>query len=289
MTKIQNQNIQSKCCKATVRAADENGQWAYQCTGCGAFCDIADVPSGLSTITKETNVTDTILGGKVEVDKDGNRLKTHKVRRRIDKANIETPESETITVTDPITKKTRELTLSRRGTTEESFAMTLLDKNADQQTKDTMLASYLFGRGKENASFMAEIMVSKGQWTKDTHAFKSQMKFDFDQFAQIIVSFLQDTSQALKKDANSVLTPDEIFNNLAERVNLCATAISVRLRAITEARMASKGFGVFIDRNGKLYSPLDKEIFDIIEEERKFVEENKDKVDIIKQEEKRND
>jgi hypothetical protein len=218
-------------------------------------------------LKKKDTPTEIVLGGIVDVGEEDETYKKLKGLKMDD---------EKITVKNKITGKTTEMQLVRQGTQDRDVAMTLLDANQSRDRKDSIIAQYLFERGKESSSFLAELFISKGTHTKETHAFKKQMRFDFEQFADMFTAFLRDTSTALKKDANSVLSPDEIFFNLAERFNICANEIVDRIQAITQQRIAEKGFGIFVDKNGKAYSIFDEGVDDVIKKEREEAKKEKD-------------
>lgn len=168
---------------------------------------------------------------------------------------IKTPATENIRVTNPITGKQTDIVLHRDGTTDERLAMILLSPDATKEQKDSLIASYMFERGKENASFLAELYISKGTHVKETQAFKRQIRFDFESFANTMVLLLQDL-------ANDLSDPDteSAIKNVADRLQKGAELLTSQREKITEARMREKGYGVYLDRSGKAFSIFDEEI-----------------------------
>lgn len=105
--------------------------------------------------------------------------------------------TEKVTVTDPITGVTTEITLDRTGYGENKLIVALADPELKRDVKDHMLSMYLFERGKESASFLVDLMRSKGQHTKETRAFKSQMRFDFELFVSQFSKFIREQSKLI--------------------------------------------------------------------------------------------
>lgn len=104
-----------------------------------------------------------------------------------------------VEVTDPISGKKSIVTIDRTGTPESKLIIALADPNLKRDQKDHMLSMYLWERGKESASFITDIMRYKGQHTKETQAFKSQMRFDFETFVNFFCNFLESQAHATGK------------------------------------------------------------------------------------------
>lgn len=206
--------------------------------------------------------TKDILGGKPKFEDHPNHTKA---------LAIKTPDVENIHITNPITGKQADIELRRNGTTDERLAMILLSPDATKEQKDSLIASYMFERGKENASFLAELYISKGTHVKETQAFKRQIRFDFESFANTMVMLLQDLADDLRDpDTTSAI------QNVADRLQKGAELLTKQREKITEARMREKGYGVYLDRNGKAFSIFDDEIEDIIKKERSEIKEEKE-------------
>ncbi len=197
-------------------------------------------------MNKKNIKTKDILGGKPKGKDHPNYTKALAVK---------TPASENFRVVNPITGKTADIVLHRDGTTDETLAMVLLSPDATKEQKDSFVSNWMFERGKENASFLAELYISKGTHVKETQAFKRQIRFDFESFANTMVILLQDL-------ANDLRDPDttSAIQNVADRLQKGAELLTSQREKITEARMREKGYGVYLDRNGKAFSIFDEEI-----------------------------
>jgi hypothetical protein len=185
---------------------------------------------------------------------------------------------EIVHVVNPISGKSADIVLHRDGTTDEKLAMVLLSPDASKEQKDSWISNWLFERGKENASFIAELFVSKGTHLKETQAFKRQLRWDFEIFANAISLLFQDMADDIKMDmsgadhfsiaeqVDSLLTT---IKHLSERLEKGAKLIDKQRDGIIEARMRETGYGVYLDRNGKAYSIFDKEIEEVVRKEKK--------------------
>lgn len=115
-----------------------------------------------------------------------------------------------VSVTDPLTGITREITIDRTGYGENKLIVALADPNLDRDKKDHVLSMYLWERGKESASFLVDLMRYKGEHTKETRAFKSQVRFDFEilsnQFSKYIREQARLTGVTLGIDINAERT-----------------------------------------------------------------------------------
>jgi hypothetical protein len=266
MIKISNKEVISQCCKKEVLAGDENGVWAYKCSGCGEFCEVIDKPKkATKEIAKKSTPVEIILGGEINVGEDDENYKKLKALGNM--------KDEKITVTDKMSGKSKEMVLVRSGTKDRDVAMTLLDADMPRERKDAIIAQYLFERGKEQGSFLMELFLSKGTHTKETRMFKKQMRFDFEQFTEMFVLALHNMARIVREGIDGVRSAKEILRDLSDRFESCANTIVERTTAIAQQRMAEKGFGTFVDKNGKVYSIFDKEVDEIIKKEREEAEE----------------
>lgn len=221
---------------------------------------------------------------------------------------IKTPEEEEITVTNPLTGKTALVTLKRNGTTEENIAAIMLHPDATRDQKDMMIANYLFEQGKESSSFLMELFRSKGQLTKETRSFKTQTRYDFESFVNSFTVSIESAAESVlrnyditkekllslleesrkgKKHIGKVLKTHKIGKTTAD---VAVIEMAIRLKdsvevmrdgvnRITKLREQQAGKGMYISSTGKIYDLTDKDIADVIREDKKALEEEMAKVD----------
>ncbi len=209
-------------------------------------------------LPKTKDPLDIILNGHTKMKDHPNHIKA---------LTIKTAKEENFRVKNPITGKETDIVISRQGTTDEKLAMVLLAPDATKEQKDSMLAGYLFERGRENASFITELFLSKGTHVKETQAFKRQIRFDFESFANTMVFLFQDLS-------NDIIASDDVDSiqatllRIKERLGKGAELLTKQREQITLARMKEKGFGVYLDRQGRAFSIEDDEIVDVVKKEK---------------------
>lgn len=208
---------------------------------------------------------DTVLGGKVNVGSDDERYEESKL--------IPTVKSEKIKVENPITGKTAIVTLSREGTTDKKLGSIMLSPDATREQKLSMVAAYMFEQGKEHASFLAEIMLSKGTLVKETQTFKRQVRFDFEAFANTMSILLSDIAKGIHKDLHDGDTANEVLMHVADRLVAGSDMLSKERERITTNRLKDKGFGIYIDKHGQTYSIFDEGVDEVIMKDR---EQNND-------------
>lgn len=244
---------------------------------------------------------------KIKVSEEKSILSGEAEKKFVDDADylkskeIETPPEKQITITNPFTGKTTEMTLNLRGITDEKLSAILVTPELERNQKDAAIAQYLFQRGLESASFLSDLFMESGKFKKTTNAFKTQMRFDFELFAGTFVTFLKDTASAvatslgeqriiedkaklyasLKKGETiddfyrtkylvSELSPEKrALIHLLLRFDAESELISSQIKKVTEQRMVEKGYGVYIDGTGKAYSILDADVVKKVEEDRK--------------------
>ncbi len=102
-----------------------------------------------------------------------------------------------VTVKDPITGVSKEITLDRTGYGENKLIIALSNPDLKREQKDHILSMYLWERGKESASMLVDLMRYKGEHTKETRAFKSQMRFDFELFVNQFSKFIREQSRLI--------------------------------------------------------------------------------------------
>lgn len=188
---------------------------------------------------------------------------------------IKTVDEETIKVKNPINGNEALVTLSRTGTTDEKLAMVLLSPDATKDQKNSFISNWLFERGKENASFIAELYLSKGAHVKETQAFKRQIRWDFEMFANILTNKLTLLSKEMKTLKDRYTDPFDAFDYIGSKFADIAEVLNTQRERITNARMREKGFGVYLDRNGQAFSIEDDEIVDIIKGDKEQFENEK--------------
>lgn len=214
---------------------------------------------------------------------------------------------EEVEVVNPVTGSKAMVTVERDGTHEAKLVMALADKGKTRDQKDHVLGMYLFERGKENASFLMDLFRYKGAHTKETRAFKSQMRFDFENFVSLFCAHLDASARdaaeelgmefdAFKKVASDyaswlkdnrdkgfkdfiVACSVSLSGGAAERAILKMAIRNVseadRLRdyvkRVADAREREKGKGIYIDRDGRPYAVTDDSIdlHEIIEADKK--------------------
>lgn len=148
----------------------------------------------------------TILGGQVG---EGSR----DYKKEIEAVPEEDRVSE-VEYVNPFTGNKSIQVIDRRGTSDEKLALVFADKDSSEDLKLSTLSLYLFEKGRESASFIADLMLYKGTNTKEMRNFKSQMKFDFDLFINTFASFLFDSAE----DTIRILLPGEYSVDVANKV-----------------------------------------------------------------------
>lgn len=154
----------------------------------------------------------------------------------------------------------RSMTLHRDGYTDKGLAELFMDPDATEDRKNSYLANYMFQRGKESSSFLAELYLSKGKLERGTQAFKSEIRFDFEMLTDMIVKLLYSAGMVLGGEDST----KEKLALLSELFNERAAAINTRYQAKIKERMEAKGFGIYIDVMGKPYDTRSNEIMDVV-------------------------
>ena len=212
--------------------------------------------------------SDRILGGIVEVGEDHpDYIKSKEI------VLPDEMKTQQIVITNPITGKKAEVTLSREGTTAQSLAMIMLAPDATKDQRNSMLSNYLFEQGKESSSFLAELFVSKGTHTKQTQAFKRQVRYDFEAFATMISLGLIDIGTKLKDCTElSIEELPNIFMKLGEDLTSLGESITKQREKITQDRLREKGYGVYVDASGHAFSIFDDEIVEAVKKDKDAIE-----------------
>lgn len=227
-----------------------------------------------------------ILSGEVETHENDEKYSESK--------SITTDKTEDIEFTHPLTGKKTSLTLNRATDDPEQLGAVLLS-NRSKDTKDAYLANYLFAQGLESASFLAELFKSKGKHTKETRAFKSQMRFDYEVLINSLTLGLTDISNTLDTIlGHKILENKDEIIELSKKMELhdaisrvvpveskeeCALSAMVlqldslsellvnRVKEITEKRLEDSGYGIFVNTKGRVYSIFDEGVKEEFEKE----------------------
>ena len=201
-----------------------------------------------------------------------------------------------VEVVNPVTKEKSLITIDRRGTHEDKLAIMAGKYTQGLITKDQMdatLSLYLFERGKENTSMLVDLYRYKGAHTKETRAFTSQMRFDFEMFIKMFIEQMRSVSKDIantygihdiklfcknylkvledarkentKPDFKKFYPDDEadcahirtMIRNWTE-----ADRFEEMVAKVTEGRQREKGYGIYIDAQGKPYSIFDDQKVD---------------------------
>jgi hypothetical protein len=195
------------------------------------------------------------------------------------------PDIQKVEIRNPITNKKEIITIDRTGTTDAKLGALLLSPQANQEQKDSLLSLYLFERGKESASFLAELFASKGQHTTETRAFKTQMRRDYEVIVDTLSSFMQLSAEsiisAIDPEANLEDLEEEALgflkkNKKATLVQFAATKyptdkslaalflLSIRFHSesalllekveeVLESRLKESKYGLYISPSGKVF------------------------------------
>lgn len=206
--------------------------------------------------------------------------------------------TELLEYTDPITKEKKSIMIDRRGTTDEKLALALLDDTISREQKDSMISMFLFEKGKEGASMLMDLWSYKGQHTKESRAFNSQMRYDYEMFLHVFQMFMRDSHDLLwemlplavdvvevdgKKKEIVKLTSTPNLNDVvlalgqyARFHNMSADLLGERVKAETAKREAAKGKGIYIDLNNKPYSVTeDGDIVEVVAKDKASMDAQK--------------
>lgn len=245
-----------------------------------------------------------ILGGKIELapvhkdykEPDYSPRAIKKVLKETGLAAVEK-----VVVTNPVTKQKSTVLIQRDGTPDSKLIIALADPKLKRDQKDAVLSAYMWERGKENTSMMVDLFRYKGQHTKETRAFTSQVRFDFEMFiawqaemlrarAKIVFDSIgllkgknidefckeylleikagRNFMEFLCKQTERLLrtSGETIAVNLAINDWLEAEKLEARVKKMTEFRERQQGFGIYLDEDGKPYSIFEdgEEVIDVV-------------------------
>ncbi len=168
---------------------------------------------------------------------------------------------------------------------------------------------YLWERGKESSSFFVDLFRYKGEHTKETRAFKSQMRYDFEIFVNQFSKFIREQSRLIgvsigfdvfkerekykdwlqekrkeKKDADYTYMDYLRSQPLEENTEINRTEVAliemaitsleegerlvVQVQNVAKAREREKGKGIYVSKEGAIYSHDDPDMDEIIKKDR---------------------
>lgn len=213
-------------------------------------------------------------------DDEGNKIKPAPVKRYDAEGEIKkfgVAATEVVEYKDVFTGQLKKIIIDRRGTTDEKLALALLDDKVSRDQKDSMLSMYLFEKGKQGSSMLMDLWMYKGAHTKESRAFQSTMRFDFELFLQVFQTFMQDSADLVFKNLPIKVTmintatdhPEEIISvtrdvsaneiavvlgRFAQYHRMTSDLLGKRIRAEVEKRERSRGKGIYIGMDNKPYS-----------------------------------
>ncbi len=127
-----------------------------------------------------------------------------------------------IEIIDPLSGEKRMISLDRTGYGEAKLVAILADPNLTRERKDHELSMYLWERGGESVSMMVDLMRYKGQHSKESTVFKSQIRFDFEAFLGTFCMALEDQIDLASKILGIDVRAEraEFYSFVTERVEL---------------------------------------------------------------------
>jgi len=143
-----------------------------------------------------------ILGGITQVkDKNGNfvddtsAIDYKESLKKYEEAGG--PMTQELTMTDPTGQKVITYILEHGGTSDQKLAMVLADPDKTKEQKEAMLSLYLFEMGKESSSFLTDLMLFKGQNTRENRQFQSRMQMDWTFFVNLLTNIMMDQAGSM--------------------------------------------------------------------------------------------
>lgn len=188
--------------------------------------------------------------------------------------------TEVIEYKDPFSGQLKKIMVDRKGTNDEKLALTLLDDKIPRAQKDSIISMYLFEKGAQGASMLMDLWMYKGAHTKESRAFQSTMRFDFELFLTVFQDFMAKsaslffnnlpiklTEVEVEEDGKKVMkeivettrdvTANEIaivLGEYAQYYKLHSELLGKRIRQEVEKRERAKGKGIYLSTDGKPYS-----------------------------------
>lgn len=125
-----------------------------------------------------------------------------------------------VEIIDPLNGEKRMIALDRTGYSEAKLVAILADPDTTRERKDHELSMYMWERGGESMSMMVDLIRYKGQHSKESNVFKSQIRFDFEAFLGTFCMSLEDqidlATKVLGIDVRA--ERDAFYSFVAERV-----------------------------------------------------------------------
>lgn len=212
--------------------------------------------------------------------------------------------TEIVEYRDPFDGLMKKIMIDRKGTSDEKLALTLLDDKMSREQKDTVVSMYLFEKGKHGASMLMDLWGYKGVHTKESRAFQSTMRFDFEMFLGVFQDFMRKSASLVfnnlpiklveieaededgKKCTKEIVqvtrdvSPNEIavvLGQFAQFHKIHGELISKRIRSEVEKRERAKGKGIYLSPDGKPYSIYeDGDIVEVVAKDREEVVKEKE-------------
>jgi hypothetical protein len=207
-----------------------------------------------------------------------------------------------VEVENPFTDEKQIMVIDRAGYTEDKLSTALANPDLTRDQKDFEISMYLYQRGAHNTSMLVDLFRYKGAHTKETRVFKSQIRFDFEQFVNSFTHYLDDQWRLLgialgvniqveKERFEAWLklpnNKESTFKDFApnwnpEKIALVEMAIHAKdeaellranVRKMADARMRDKGKGIYISTAGVPYTMNDPQLDDAIKADRESTAE----------------
>lgn len=216
---------------------------------------------------------------------------------------------EKVKIVDPLTGDTKVITLDRTGTNEHKLVLALVDPNLNRDQKDHLISMYLWERGKQDSSFLVDLFRYKGEHTKETRAFKSQMRFDFEifisQFSKYVRAQAEMVAQGLnvdlfkerddfklwlslennkgkdynfldysKSDSGAISRHKDLIRAELLMIQMAIYSLeegekwTQQIRNVANAREREKGKGIYVSKEGAIYTHDDPDMDEIIKKDR---------------------
>lgn len=222
------------------------------------------------------------LGGEADIlpAKDGGpagfKHKSYDAAREM--AALGVPLVEEVEVRNQLTGERTTITVRHDGTTDSAVAITLADPKATREQKDAVVAAYLFETGKHNSSTLMDLWAYKGQHTKESRHWMSQMRFDFELFLETFRFFMSDTAgrvmRRLGMTIDTAADGTEILHfgsetdindvyaalgDMAIYMRQTSELLKKRIENEKQKRDMEKGKGIYIGLDNRPYSIYEDE------------------------------
>lgn len=199
------------------------------------------------------------------------------IKAELEKYNLKPVE--VVQIVNEITGNKAEVTIERDGTPESKLILALANKELPREQKDHILSMYLWERGKESSSFLMDLIRHKGTHTKETRVFKSQMRFDFENMMDSLCVMYHDLADIITKhigkrptdgtEANvSVKSLIEAMWEVSELSHSIADKLTKDRANITRQREVEKGWGIYVAKDGLIYSINDSTVDEVIRKDK---------------------